>query len=82
MTTLRSPGVATGKNVNEVRDARKAADKVRRLQYKQTRVDHDREVMLVGEAVLRRGERDEAEFRRMMTEALSRPADRALFDLE
>jgi uncharacterized protein YacL (UPF0231 family) len=85
MTTLRSPGVATGKNVNEVRDARKAADKVRRLQYKQTRVDHDRKVMLVGEAVLlraNRGEWDEAEFRQMMNEALSRPADRALFDLE
>jgi hypothetical protein len=29
-----------------------------------------------------RGEWDEAEFRQMMDDALSRPADRALFDLE
>jgi hypothetical protein len=39
----------------------------------------------VGEAVLRRvdrGEWHEAAFRQMMDEALSRPVDRALFDLE
>jgi hypothetical protein len=39
----------------------------------------------VGEAVLRRverGEMDEAEFRQMMDEALTRPADRAMFDLD
>jgi hypothetical protein len=41
--------------------------------------------MLAGEAILRRvdrGEMAEDEFRQMMDEALSRPADRALFDLD
>jgi hypothetical protein len=41
--------------------------------------------MLVGETVLRRvdrGEMDYAEFTQMMDEALSRPVDRALFDLD
>jgi hypothetical protein len=57
----------------------------RRQAYKQSRADRDRKVMLVGEAVLRRverGEWDEANFRQMMDEALGRPADRSLFDLE
>jgi hypothetical protein len=85
MTILKSRAAAPGNKINEVKDARKAADKARRQQYKQTRADYDRKVLLVGEAVLRRvdrGEWDEAEFRQMMDEALSRPADRALFDLE
>ncbi|WP_232457854.1 hypothetical protein [Burkholderia ubonensis] len=41
--------------------------------------------MLAGEAILRRVERDEwdaADFRQMMDDALSRPADRALFELD
>jgi hypothetical protein len=83
MTILKSRAAAPADKINEVKDARKAADKARRQQYKQTRADYDRK--LVGEAVLRRvdrGEWDEAEFRQMMDDALSRPADRALFDLE
>jgi len=54
-------------------------------QYRQTRADQERQVVLVGEAVMRRlgrGEWDEADFRQMMDEALSRPTDRALFDLD
>jgi hypothetical protein len=85
MTTLKSRVAAPGKKINEIMEAHKAADKARRQQYKQTRADYDRKVLLVGEAVLRRvdrGEWDEAEFRQMMDDALSRPADRALFDLE
>jgi hypothetical protein len=85
MTTLKSRVAATDKKINEIKEARKASDKARRQQYKQSKADHDRKVMLVGDAVLRRvdrGEWDEAEFRQMMDEALSRPADRALFDLE
>jgi hypothetical protein len=41
--------------------------------------------MLAGEALLRRvdrGEWDEADFRAMMDDYLSRPADRALFELD
>ncbi|MFL9907366.1 hypothetical protein [Paraburkholderia sp. RL17-337-BIB-A] len=85
MTTLKSRVAATDKKINEIKEARKASDKARRQQYKQSKADHDRKVMLVGEAVLRRvdrGEMDEEEFKQMMDEALSRPADRALFDLE
>jgi hypothetical protein len=85
MATLKSRVAATDRKLQELKEARKASDKARRQQYKQSKADHDRKVMLVGEAVLRRvdrGEWDEAEFRQMMDEALSRPADRALFDLE
>jgi hypothetical protein len=85
MATLKSRVAATDKKLNEIKEARKAADKARRQQYKQSKADHDRKVMLVGEAVLRRvdrGDWDEEEFKQMMDEALSRPADRALFDLD
>jgi hypothetical protein len=85
MTTLKSRVAAPGKKISEIMGAHKAADKARRQQYKQTRADYDRKVLLVGEAVLRRvdrGEWDDAEFRQMMDDALSRPADRALFGLE
>lgn len=67
-----------------MKDARKAADKTRRQQVRQTRADRERKITLVREAVMRRlgrGEWDEADFRQMMDESLSRPADRALFDL-
>ncbi|MGC3030634.1 hypothetical protein ACPUER_37125, partial [Burkholderia sp. DN3021] len=65
--------------------ARKAVAKAQRQQVKQTRADRERKVMLVGEAILRRverGEWDAADFRQMMDDALSRPADRALFELD
>ncbi|MEX3582801.1 MAG: hypothetical protein VB137_09625 [Burkholderia sp.] len=65
--------------------ARKAAQKASRQAYKQTKDDRERKMMLAGEAVMRRldrGEWDEADFRQMMNEALSRPADLALFDLD
>jgi hypothetical protein len=68
-----------------MKDARKTAYRERRQAYKQTRADRERKVMLAGEAVLRRvdrGEWDAEDFMRMMDEALSRPADRALFDLD
>jgi len=57
----------------------------RAQQYKQGKADHARKATLIGEAVSRRldrGEWDEADFRQMMDESLSRPVDRALFDLD
>jgi hypothetical protein len=85
MSLLKERKSATDARLKEIKEARKASDKARRQQYKQSKADRDRKVMLVGEAVLRRvdrGEWDEAEFRQMMEEALSRPADRALFELD
>jgi hypothetical protein len=70
-----------GAKAERLKEARKASDKA----YKESKADRARKLMLVGEAVLRRverGELDEAEFRQMMDEALMRPADRALFDLD
>ena len=82
---LKNRMAATAKKLDEIKVARKAADKERRSAYKQSKADKDRKISLVGEAVIRRvesGEWDEAEFRKMMDEALSRPVDRALFDLD
>ena len=82
---LKDRLAATAKKLDEIKVARKAADKERRSAYKQGKADKDRKISLVGEAVIRRvesGEWDEAEFRKMMDEALSRPVDRALFDLD
>ncbi|WP_323123727.1 hypothetical protein [Burkholderia alba] len=85
MTLLKRRIADTDDKLKEMKDARKASDKARRHQVKQTRADHERKVLLVGEAILRRvdrGEMDEAEFRQIMDDALSRPADRALFGLD
>ncbi|MCX4159825.1 MULTISPECIES: hypothetical protein [Paraburkholderia] len=85
MTTLKDRLAANDQRLKELKETRKAADKVRRQACKQSRGGRERKVMLVCEAVLRRverGEWDEAEFREMMDDALSRPAARALFDLE
>jgi hypothetical protein len=85
MTLLKSRQAATDSKLKEIKDAKRPSDKARRQQYRQTRADQERQVVLVGEAVMRRldrGEWDEADFRQMMDEALSRPADRALFDLD
>ena len=85
MATLRDRLTATEQRLKELKESRKAADKARRQAYKQSKADRDRKAMLMGEAVLRRverGEWDEADFLQMMDEALSRPADRSLFDLE
>ncbi|MFT0174560.1 hypothetical protein [Paraburkholderia mimosarum] len=85
MTLLKKRIEATGNKVDELKEARKAAQKASRQAYKQSRADRERKVMLVGEAVLRRverGEWDEDEFREMMADAVSHPADRALFDLD
>ncbi|MCP3713361.1 hypothetical protein M3I54_42030 [Paraburkholderia sp. CNPSo 3274] len=85
MTLLKSRLAATDEKVKALKEARKAADRERRKAYRQSRADRERKVMLVGEAVLHRverGEWDEAEFRQMMNDALARPADRALFDLD
>lgn len=85
MNLLKRRITATDDKLQELKDARKASVKAQRQQIKQTRADRERKVMLVGEAVLRRverGEWDEAEFRQMMDEALSRPVDRALFELD
>lgn len=85
MSMLKDRLAATEQRLKELKENRKAADKVRRQAYKQSRADRDRKVILVGEAMLRRverGEWDEADFRQMMDEALGRPADRMLFDLD
>jgi hypothetical protein len=85
MALLKSRFATTDKALTDIQDARKASDKERRQQYKQSKADKERMVILVGEAVLRRvecGEWDEAEFRQMMDDALGRPVDRALFDLD
>lgn len=85
MTLLKKRLEATDHKLDELKAARKAAQKASRQAYKQTKADRERKVMLVGEAVLRRVERgdwSEEEFRQMMDDALSRPADRALFDLD
>ncbi|AJW93600.1 hypothetical protein BM43_7589 (plasmid) [Burkholderia gladioli] len=85
MNLLKRRVAATDDKVKEFKEARKVAAKAQRQQVKQTRADRERRIVLVGEAVLRRvelGEWDDADFRAMMDEALSRPADRALFDLD
>ncbi|WP_186035708.1 hypothetical protein [Burkholderia gladioli] len=85
MVLLKKRVEATDKKVEELKAARRVAAKANRQAYKRSREDQARRVMLVGEAVLRRverGEWDEAEFKSMMDEALSRPADRALFELD
>ncbi|MBC8721683.1 hypothetical protein [Paraburkholderia sp. 31.1] len=85
MSLLKSRITATDRKLDELKQTRKVADKARRQAHKQTKADRERKVQLVGEAVLRRvdrGEWAEAEFRQMMDDALSRPADRALFDLD
>ncbi|MGF6439454.1 hypothetical protein [Paraburkholderia youngii] len=85
MTLLKDRVAATAQKLNTLKEARKASDKARRKAYKESKADQARKLALVGEAVLRRverGEMDEADFRQMMDEALTRPADRALFDLD
>lgn len=85
MTLLKRRLLATDEKLQELKSARKAVAKAQRQQVKQTRADRERKVMLVGEAILRRverGEWDAADFRQMMDDALSRPADRALFELD
>ncbi|MFM0069334.1 hypothetical protein [Paraburkholderia aspalathi] len=85
MTTLKDRLSTTKQRLKELKEGRKAADKVQRQAYKQSKADRDRKMMLVGDAVLRRverGEWDEVEFRQMMDEALGCPADRSLFDFE
>ncbi|OXJ21408.1 hypothetical protein CFB82_41435 [Burkholderia sp. HI2714] len=85
MTLLKRRLVATDEKLQELKTARKAAVQAQRQQVKQTRADRERKVRLAGEAVLRRverGEWDAADFRQMMDDALSRPVDRALFELD
>ncbi|KVE34482.1 hypothetical protein [Burkholderia sp. TSV86] len=85
MTLRKRRPAATDERLQEIKDARKAAAKAQRQQVKQTRADRERKVMLAGEAILRRldrGEWDEADFRAMMDEYVSRSGDRALFDLD
>jgi hypothetical protein len=54
MTLLKSRQAATGSKLKEIKDAKRASDKARRQQYMQTRADLERQVVLVGEAVMRR----------------------------
>ncbi|AZS78604.1 hypothetical protein ELS24_09205 [Achromobacter spanius] len=85
MDLLKKRLTATDEKLKEMKAARKAADKERRSAYKQIRADLERKAMLAGEAILRRldrGDWDEADFRQMMDDYVSRPADRALFDLD
>ncbi|MGF6902176.1 hypothetical protein [Paraburkholderia phytofirmans] len=82
---LKERLAVTDRRLKELKEAGRASDKGRRQQCRQSKADRHRKAMLVGETVLRRvhsGEWEEADFRQMMDEALSRPADRALFDLD
>ena len=82
---LKARLAAADRRFKELKEAGRASDKRRRHQHRQSKADRHRKAMLVGEAVLRRvhsGEWDDADFRQMMDEALSRLADRALFDLD
>lgn len=85
MNTLKRRLDATNEKLQEIKTARKAAAKAQRQRVKKTRADRERMIVLAGEALLRRvdrGELDAADFRAMMDEYLSRPADRALFELD
>lgn len=85
MTLLKKRIAATDAKLEQMKTERKAFEKASRQAYKQTRADRERKAVLAGEAILRRverGEFDETEFRAMMDEYVSRPADRALFDLD
>lgn len=82
---LKSRLEATEQKLKEIKEARKASAKARLSNYKQSKANKERKIFLVGDAVMRRlerGEWDEADFRQMMDEALARPVDRALFDLD
>lgn len=71
--------------LQQIRKERKDADQARKRAYKQSRAQRERKVQLVGEVVLglvERGQWDESEFRKMMENALTRAADRALFEFE
>ena len=85
MTLLKKRIAATDAKLEDMKVARKTAQKASRQAYKQTRADRERMVMLAGEVILRcvdRGEWDETEFRQMMDKYLLHTVDRALFDLE
>lgn len=85
MNLLKSRMQATNEKLEVLKQQRKASQKAQRQTLKLTRADRERKKLLVGEAVLARlarGEWDEEEFRQMMDEALSRPVDRILFDLD
>jgi|GEM_PF-3634272 len=85
MALLKDRLAVTDQRLKALKEERKASVKARRQQYKQGKADRSRKVMLIGEALLsrvERGEWDETDFRKMMDEALSRPADRLLFDLD
>jgi hypothetical protein len=57
MTLLKSRLAATDSKLKEIKDARRASDKVRRQQYRQTTAVQERKVVLVGECVMRRLDR-------------------------
>ena len=59
MNMLKDRLAVTDQRLKELKEGRKAADKMRRQACKQNRADRDRKMMLVGEAVLRRVERGE-----------------------
>ncbi|MDH6151687.1 MULTISPECIES: hypothetical protein [Paraburkholderia] len=74
MSLLKSRITATDRKLDELKQARKVADKARRQAHKQTKADRERKVLLVGEAVLRRVDRGEWD------EALANPIVRATID--
>jgi hypothetical protein len=85
VSLLKSRVAATDRKLEELKAARKSAQKASRQAYKQSRADRERKIQLAGGAVLRRverGEWDEGDFRQMMDEYLSRASDRVLFNLE
>lgn len=85
MSLLKTRLTETEKLLTDLKKARQTANKINRQQAKQSKKMRERKAVLIGEAVLARvnsGELGEAEFLKMMDDALSRPVDRALFSLK
>ncbi len=75
----------TNQKLAELKSARKERDKVRRMQFKQSRTDEARKTQLVGKTILNlvsSGSWDETDFLKMMDQALSKSSDRILFNLD
>ena len=88
MTLLKKRLAATDaklKEINVFKASQQAESKARRQTYLQNKKDHARRIVLAGEAVLNAvdsGRWSEDAFRELMNEALHRPIDRSLFNLD
>lgn len=79
MSVLKDSMAATERKLKDLKDARKATNKERLKEHKQSKAERERKLMLIDSAVLARvqcSEWDEADFLNMMDAALFRPADK------